>query len=53
MVLPGPIIITVVLTALMVPAVPGIRWRLPAPMPAADPDRALAVLDDHLATLSG
>jgi hypothetical protein len=39
MVLIGLIIITVVLMALMVPGVPGIQWRLPAPMPAAGPDR--------------
>ena len=32
MVLTGPIIIAV---ALMVPGVPGIWWKLPAPMPAA------------------
>jgi hypothetical protein len=40
MVLIGPIIIAVVLMALMVPGVPGIRWKLPVPMPAAGPDRA-------------
>jgi hypothetical protein len=40
MVLIGLIIIAVVLTALTVPAVPGIRWKLPVPMPAAGPDRA-------------
>jgi len=36
----GLIIIAVVLMALMVPGVPGIRWKLPVPMPAAGPDRA-------------
>jgi hypothetical protein len=40
MVLTGLIIIAVVLTALMVPGVPGIQRKLPAPMPAAGPDRA-------------
>ena len=79
MVLIGLIIIAVVLMALTVPGVPGIRWKLPVPMPAAGrtgqrpiprryivstftsrdacatghPDQALAVLDDHLATLFG
>ena len=40
MVLVGLIIIAVVLMALTVPGVPGIRWKLPVPMPAAGPDRA-------------
>jgi hypothetical protein len=43
MVLIGLIIIAVALmplTALMVPWMPGIQWKLPAPMPAAGPDRA-------------
>ena len=40
MVLIGLIIIAVVLMALLVLGVPGIQWRLPAPMPAAGPDRA-------------
>jgi hypothetical protein len=40
MVLTG-LIIAVVLTALMVPGVPGIQRKLPAPMPAAGPDRAV------------
>jgi hypothetical protein len=39
MVLIGLIII-VALMALMVPGVPGIQGKLPAPMPAAGPDRA-------------
>jgi hypothetical protein len=80
MVLTGLIIIAVVLTALMVPGVPGIQRKLPganasrgpgpgsARIPRRDimstltsrdaeatgnPDQALAVLDDHPATLSG
>ena len=40
MVLIDLIIIAVVLMALLVPGVPGIRWKLPVPMPAAGPDRA-------------
>ena len=40
MVLIGLIIIAVVLMALMVPGVPGIQRKLPAPMPAAGPGRA-------------
>jgi hypothetical protein len=39
MVLIGLIIIAVVLMALMVPGMPGTRWKLPVPMPAAGPDR--------------
>jgi hypothetical protein len=40
MVLTGLIIIAVALMALMVPGMPGIQWKLSAPMPAAGPDRA-------------
>jgi hypothetical protein len=42
MVLIGLIIIVALmaLMALMVPGVPGIQGKLPAPMPAAGPDRA-------------
>jgi hypothetical protein len=36
----GLIIVAVVLMALMVLGVSGIRWKLPVPMPAAGPDRA-------------
>jgi hypothetical protein len=38
MVLIGLIIISVVLMALMVPGMPGTRWKLPVPTPAAGPD---------------
>jgi hypothetical protein len=38
MVLIGLIIIAVVLMALMLPGMPGTRWKLPVPMPAAGPD---------------
>jgi len=40
MVLIGLIIIAVALMALMMPGVPGIQRKLPAPMPAAGPHRA-------------
>ena len=40
MVLTGLIIIAVMLMALGVPEVPGIRWMLLVPMPAAGPGRA-------------
>jgi hypothetical protein len=38
MVLIGLIIIAVALMALMLPGMPGTRWKLPVPMPAARPD---------------
>jgi hypothetical protein len=37
MALIGLIIIAVAQMAFLVPGVPGIRWKLPAPLPAAGP----------------